>query len=194
MPVTYTNRKGRTYFLCKGSTKTGKPRYYFAREIKGEPVDEIPEGYRISESVNGIVSLVRDRPGAIHAAELALLEDEVGRHPESGRYRVHARHDRIVVYEMAGPDAGDLAAIFRNSGFEISGLEDRIQEDLERSSPFSPVMQFILSDREQDLFRAQRWCYLGGIDDWIDVEYGPLQELVPRLIPRLGTDAFFDLD
>jgi hypothetical protein len=39
--VTYTNRKGRTYYLCQGTTKTGKPRYYFAREPKDELLDEI---------------------------------------------------------------------------------------------------------------------------------------------------------
>lgn len=60
MPVTYTNRKGLTYYLCRGTTKTGKPRYYFAREVKDEPLEEIPAGYKIKESVNRIVSLVKD--------------------------------------------------------------------------------------------------------------------------------------
>jgi len=40
MPVTYTNRKGHTYYLCQGVTKTGKSRYYFAREPRGEPVED----------------------------------------------------------------------------------------------------------------------------------------------------------
>src|SRR5947207_1438331 len=31
MPVSYTNRKGVTYTLYRGQTKTGKPRYYFGR-------------------------------------------------------------------------------------------------------------------------------------------------------------------
>ena len=47
MPVTYTNRKGLTYYLCRGLTKTGKPHYYFARESKDEPVEEMPPGYAI---------------------------------------------------------------------------------------------------------------------------------------------------
>jgi hypothetical protein len=61
MSVTYASRKGLTYYLCRGLTKTGKPRYCFAREIKDEPVAEIPPGYTISESVNGVVSLAKDR-------------------------------------------------------------------------------------------------------------------------------------
>ena len=65
MPVTYTNRKGVIYYLCQGRSKTGKPRYYFARELKGEPLEAIPQGWKIQESPNGIVSLVRDRPAQI---------------------------------------------------------------------------------------------------------------------------------
>lgn len=41
MPVTYTSRKGITFHLCRGATKTDKTRYYFARQPKGEPVEEI---------------------------------------------------------------------------------------------------------------------------------------------------------
>ena len=51
-PVTYTNRKGRTCYLCQGVTKTGRPRYYFTQKPKSKVLERIPEGYRISESVN----------------------------------------------------------------------------------------------------------------------------------------------
>jgi hypothetical protein len=61
MAVTYTNRKGTTYSLCRGVTKTGKTRYFFAREPVNEPVEKVPEGYEISESVNGVVSLAKVR-------------------------------------------------------------------------------------------------------------------------------------
>jgi hypothetical protein len=74
MPITYTNRKGVTYHLCRGVTKTGKPRYYFAREPKGEALDEIPPGFKISESVNGVVSLMQDRPSPILPAEVAAVQ------------------------------------------------------------------------------------------------------------------------
>jgi len=64
MPVSYTNRKGVTYTLYRGQTKTDKPRYYFGRPDQGqsEPVTELPPGFTISESVNGVVSLVKDHP------------------------------------------------------------------------------------------------------------------------------------
>ena len=61
MPVSYTNRKGLTYTLYHGQTKTGKPRYAFGRAGQGqdEPVTEFPTGFTMSESVNGVVSLVK---------------------------------------------------------------------------------------------------------------------------------------
>ena len=195
MPVTYTNRKGRTYHLCQGTTKTGKPRYYFAREPREQPLDEIPGGYEIGESVNGIVSLVKKRPAQILPDEIAAVEAAVKRHPKSRSYRVSVRRDRIEIYELVGPDAGDLIAALGLQGLGLSGLAGRIQADQEQYGQFTPVMRFILADPETRSFRAQRWCYRGSIDDWINLMNvsGSLDQLARRLIPTLGTDDFFEL-
>ena len=78
MPITHTKRKGVTFYLGRGVTKTGKPRCSFAREPdKGEPVEAIPEGYEIIESVNGVVSLAKVRPILIRPEELALVQAAV---------------------------------------------------------------------------------------------------------------------
>jgi len=44
MAVTYTNRKGTTYVLCRTTTAPGRVRYHFAREPKGDPVEALPAG------------------------------------------------------------------------------------------------------------------------------------------------------
>ena len=87
MPVTYTSRKGFTYYLCRGTTKTGKPRYYFARVIKDEPVEQIPEGYTINESVNGIVSLSKVQASRLREEEINAVKAE---HPILIRAALHA--------------------------------------------------------------------------------------------------------
>ncbi len=102
MPVTYTNRKGFTYDLCQGTTKTGKPRYYFAREIKDEPLGQIPDGYTISESVNGIVSLSKAQVSQLREDEINAVKAAVARHATSRKYRVNARPKRIAIYESVG--------------------------------------------------------------------------------------------
>ncbi len=61
MPVTHTNRKGVTFYLCQGTTKRGRARYYFSRAPRGTALAAIPNGYVVSESVNGIVSLSKAR-------------------------------------------------------------------------------------------------------------------------------------
>jgi hypothetical protein len=194
MPVTYTNRKGITYYLCRGVTKTGKPRYYFAREPKGEPVEQIPEGFKISESVNGIVSLVRDRPALIQPEEVAAVEAAVRRHPKAHQYRVNVKHNRIEVYEQVGLDAEELAAALAQDGLDMPGLADRLRPTMERRAQFTPVLRFILVDEEQRTFHVERWCYLGSIDDWIDVgPMGTVDRLARHWIPRLGTDRFFEV-
>ena len=35
MPIPYTNANGKTYYLYLGTTKTGKPKYYFSMESNG---------------------------------------------------------------------------------------------------------------------------------------------------------------
>jgi hypothetical protein len=62
--------------LYQGQTKTGKSRYYFGRIGQGqsEPVAELPPGFKISESVNGVVSLVKDRPSLLKKSLPSLSE------------------------------------------------------------------------------------------------------------------------
>ena len=71
------------------STSNGKPRYYFglADNDQGEPVLELPSGFKISESVNGVVSLVKERPSLIQAEEMAVIEEVMDEHPQATRYR-----------------------------------------------------------------------------------------------------------
>jgi hypothetical protein len=194
MPVTYTNWRGVTYYLCQGATKTGKPRYYFAREPKGEPVAQIPEGWKISESVNGIVSLVKDRPAQIRLEEVEAVEAAVQRHPKSHNYRVNIKHDRIEVYERVGPGPDELVAKLKEDGLLVPGRAGYLRDSLESHAQFTPVLRFILADAEQRTFRTERWCYLGSIDGWIDVgPMGPVDLLARYWVPKLGTDALFEV-
>jgi hypothetical protein len=193
MPVTYTNRKGITYTLCQRATKTGKLRYTFVRDTKGKrTVEKVPTGWEISESVNGIVSLVRDRPAQILPGEVAAVEAAVERHPKSRNYRVAVKRNRVEVYGQMKPAPDELIAELRKVGLLIPGQADRLREKLERRARFTPVLRFILTDTERRTFRAERRC-LGSIDDWIDVgPMGPVDRLARQMVPTLGTDAVFE--
>ena len=194
MPITYTNRKGFTYFLNKGVTKTGKPRYYFAREQKDEPVEEIPAGYEIEESVNAIVSLVKARPQLIRPKESASVDAALKKHPKTKNYRVAIKTDQIMIYEGIGGGMDSLRIILGQAGLKIDEVEERLQEELDRYTQFTPVMRFILDDQETREYHAERWCYSGSIDGWIYAGHsGKIDELAKKLIPKLGTDEFYEL-
>ncbi len=198
MPVSYTNRKGVTYTLYRGQTKTGKPRYYFGRAGQGqdEPVTELPSGFRISESVNGVVSLVKERPSLIQPEEVAAIEAAVRQHPEARRYRVAVKHDRIEVYEQFGPDYNALVSELHTPGLSRPGLSEQLRDLEERHAQYTPVLRFILRDATRRRFGVERMCYLGSIDGWLELREmgpGPVATLAPALIPTLGTDQFYEL-
>lgn len=192
MPITYTNRKGLTYYLCQGVTKTGKPRYFFAREIKGEPVEQIPEGYAISESVNGVVSLSKTQVSQLHEDEINAVKAAVARHPKNRKYRVNARPKRIEIYESVGPDAETLIANMSSLFPIFPGTASKLSANLERHAQFTPVLRFTLIDADTRAFAAERMCYLGSIDDFIHIGYGPLEPMAPDIIATLGTEEFFE--
>jgi len=176
-------------------TKTGKLRYYFAREPKAGSPDQIPDSYRISESVNGVVSLVKDQPQLILPQEIASVEAVLARHPKSRDYRIALKNNQIIIYERLGPDMETLSAIFGNiSALQSDTMKMRLQEQLDKMARFSPILRIVLIDPEERKFYAERWSYFGDVDDWINIgESGKLDKLVRRLIPKLGTDNFFEL-
>ena len=197
MPVSYTNRKGITYTLYRGQTRTGKPRYYFGRpgHGQGEPVMEIPPGYTISESVNGVVSLAKDRPALIQPEEVEAVEKALQQHPEARRYRVAVKGKRIEVYEQVGPDYNALVSELHLPGLSRPGLAEKLRALEERHAQYTPVLRFTLLDPKQRLFSVERMCYLGSIDGWLELhgQTGPVAELARALIPTLGTEQFYEL-
>jgi hypothetical protein len=58
MAYAHTNSKGNTYYLHGRETtlKNGSTRtlYFFSKEVKDGALDEVPQGYVVSESKNGL--------------------------------------------------------------------------------------------------------------------------------------------
>jgi hypothetical protein len=147
-------------------TKKGRPRYYFSRNPQGTVLEEIPEGYEIRESVNGVVSLAKSRPMELLDSEIAAVQQALDAHPKARKYRKDVKPRQITIYEAITPDLGQ----------------------------FTPVMRFSLMDKDDRLFEAERMCYRGGVEDWIDIALAqPIDELCSQLIPKLGTEEFFEL-
>jgi hypothetical protein len=182
--------------LFCGQTSTGKPRYYFGRADKdqGEPVLELPPGFKISESVNGVVSLVKERPSLIQPEEMAVIEVVMDEQPQATRYRVVDKYDRIEIYENAGPDFDVLLDALHIDSLSRPSLVKQLYAIEERHAHYAPVMRFTLLDPEQRRFGAERMSYRSSVNGWLKlVHTGPLTQLAHTLIPTLGTEQFFEL-
>jgi hypothetical protein len=154
---------------------------------------QIPQGYEIRESVNGVVSLTKMRRREISYGEISAVMAAVRMHPNASRYRVDTKSSEITIYESIGPHCLELAVELGLSKLCQSTLR-RIEERERSSGQFSPMMRFILTDKHRRLFTAQRMCFLSGRDDWIYLQYDkPIGKLARQLVPALGTDQFFEL-
>ena len=192
MLITYTNRKGVAYYLGKKTTKAGRSRYFFYRQPKGEPVEEIPKGYEINENVNGIVSLAKKRPLLILPEEVDAVKRVLIWHPKARNYRLHTRTKYIEIYEMNSPDLAALEERFTIDG-RLSPEGEQVLARLERSGWYYPTMRFVLSDEDQRTFYAELLGYReDDTEEWIPlIPEVSIELLAELMIPRLDGEGFF---
>lgn len=164
--LAYQNRRGETYSLHVTTTKNGKPRYRGAKSIGPGALASMPEGYEFSESVNGVVSVRRVLAASecAPAADLALVQAELARHPHLRRHHVRDEKGELVVYEPVG-----------------------------RSQRYDAVMKFVPSaGGPTGRYAVYRWRY-SGFGSWFTISGGELPDMVRRYVPAIGTEAFFEL-
>jgi hypothetical protein len=188
--VEYKNRKGLTYFLHKGKTKTGRDRYYFSTKNTGELCSEVPEGYEIYEHPDSKVFLRKIQPRLILPEELETLERALKRHGSPGQYRIDERGNIVTVFWSEEPS--DLVDDLLPFGelFAFKGLRENYRV-------YQPLMRFVLVDAEKRLFIVERFCFRGSIDDWMTIYGGggpdSLNFLARKFVPHLGEEAFYEL-
>jgi hypothetical protein len=189
-PVSHTNRKGRTYYLHAAVRKSGKTVYVMKTSAQGA-LTKLPEGYVITESVNGEVSVGRPKPGQIteqEAAQVAAALERLG----LKHYRYAAKGMYITIYEPLHSEA-DLRETASLLAGPLSGrFESWISHKL-TTEPLEPVMRFQLVDKDQRLFAVERMTYRGegGWKSLWHVE--TLPELARKYLPHLGRESLFEL-
>jgi hypothetical protein len=190
VPITHTNAKGKTYYLHQDTTKTGKPKYYFSMESNGALAESIPEGFEIYENPNAQVFLRRIPPKVITDEERQVVEEGMRKYAGVQDCKIDVKGNVIVVY-TPNQSVGEFAQLLKGLNPFIS--EAKVREYFARSVQYSPMLQFVLADEKRRTFTAQRYCFRGAIDDWIDIGYGPLTTLVKQYVPHLGQESYFDL-
>jgi hypothetical protein len=188
--VSYTNRRGQTYYLHRSTDQKGRPRYHFSMKRDGDPAEAVPEGYEIYEHPRGQVYLRRIPRKVISDDETAAVEAGIRRFSKLREFRVDVRKDTITIWV---PDQTvDALSTFLGSALAVT--PEFAREVLSRHISYSPMLRFILIDSQKREYIAQRYCYLGSIDDWVDIGYpGSLQNLVKTYVKHLGQDSYFEL-
>jgi hypothetical protein len=98
MPVKHVNRKRETYYLHAGTTKTGKPRYWFAKGSDGELAKSIPDGYEVYENPEAQVFLRKIVPQLVLPAEVAVVKDGLKKYAPGQNCIVDVQGKHIVIY------------------------------------------------------------------------------------------------
>jgi hypothetical protein len=190
--ITHTNAKGQTFYLHQGTTKTGKPKYHFAMQSEGTLAASIPPGYEIYENPNAQVFLRRIPPRIITDEERHVVKEGMRTYAEVKDYKVDIKGNAIVIY-TADQDMETLAAIVFDPHASREENARRMQV-LRESRHYSDLLRFRLVDDKGRTFQTQRYCFLGSIDDWIDIgKPGTLARLVKTYVKHLGKDSYVEL-
>ncbi|MBD2471568.1 hypothetical protein H6G90_28675 [Nostoc sp. FACHB-145] len=190
MPIQYMNRKEQVYYLHQGVTKTGKPKYFFSMKAEGNILEAIPDGYEIYENPNAQVFLRKIQPKIITDEEKMIVESGMKKFSLLPDYQIDIKQEIITIY-TPNQNVNLLSELLSfSSGDKLKEAETI----LKRSISYSPMLQFVLIDELKRIFITQRYCFLGRIDDWIQVgEPSNLNNLVKNYVKYLGQESFFEL-
>ena len=191
MTIQYINRRGDAYFLHRGQTKTGKPKWFFSTKQAGELASSIPEGFEIYENYNAQVFLRKIVPRLVTAEEVAIVEKGIRTLAKLNYFITEVKEGSIIVYLSNGN-----TAFLEKSIISRFGIRDRavLWQEIQRFLTYSPMMRFNLVDHQRRRFAVDRWCFLGSIDDWFPLAgSGELSKLVKKCVPYLGQESFFEL-
>lgn len=198
MPLEYENRMGHIYYLHEGKTRTGKPRYYVSRSLEGNPIESVPEGYEIYEHPEKAQVVLRKiTRTAIKPFEREQVEQGLRRHGGLNYFVVDVEEHSLVIYlpSMSEDECAEIVTDL--AGPTLLSTSRRLHEKREwllQRSPYIKMLRFILTSPDRRLFRVERWCFRGSIDNWVPVGGpAPLGDLVARYAVHLGKDSFFEL-
>lgn len=184
MPITHTNFRGEVYYLHSRKTKKGNDTYYFAKKSSGNLVEKLPYGYEIYEDPNGKVYFRKPLKKLFTDKEIRLVEKAMKQHCPIKDFKLDVREEFIYIYTVDNK--------FEDLPRELSLFLD--DEFLKKNKDYTTEMRIELLDSEERLFGLDRFSYLGGIDDWMNLDSSTnLEELVGEYVSHLGQESFFDL-
>jgi hypothetical protein len=153
-------------------------------------VEAVPLGYGVHENPNGQVFLRRTQTQIITDEEVTVVEAGMRQYCRLECFIVDAKKNAIVIHT---PDQ-DVDLLAESLSFLAGPRETRVKAVLETALSYSPMLQFVLTEKSKRLFETQRYCFLGSIDAWITIgAEDELPGLVRDYVRHLGEDSFYAL-
>jgi hypothetical protein len=188
MAFTYTTRHRKTYYLHTGPKRGGGIQHYVSTDPAGPVADAIPEGFEIHETPNGQVYLRKRKPDLIQPAELALVEQALQKCQTSKHHYLAEMSDEKIIIHEGDTRIDSLREI--NMRFSAH----RLEEYAVRNAHYVPVMRFVLQDKAKRVFRPERYCFRGSVEDWISIaQPAQLDKLTATFLKHLGRDSIYEL-
>lgn len=181
--ITYTNRKGSTYYLKVGTTKTGKPRYYASTNFnKGANAEAMPADFAFRENVNGQVSVGKPQPTQIKHSELTYVQKLTS--TLNCDCREETKGDTIILH---------TAEKFKLTDRLPARLRAKAEALAQQTTLYQAMLRFTLVDPSNRQFQTERMCFMGE-PDWLQIgSAGTLTSLASKYVPLLDDhDALFE--
>jgi len=75
-----------------------------------------------------------------------------------------------------------------------NNLYAEVESVILRNTQWEETMRFELIDADTRTFQALRYCYRGGIDDWIEIGASDnLAHLLREFVPHIGQESYYEL-
>ncbi|OLO42392.1 hypothetical protein BTR23_04005 [Alkalihalophilus pseudofirmus] len=179
MPISYKNFRDDAYYLHSKLTKKGNTTYYFSKEAEGAAdLKQVPDGYEIYENPNGNVYLRKELKAVIHTEEINVINQGMTKYSEIKDFKLDIKKNVVFIYTV-----------------DHSLINATIPKQLlHKYKQYGTELRFVLVDQEERTFEVERFCYKGGVDDWIFLaESNDLAKLVQDYTQHLGKDSFYEL-
>ena len=121
---------------------------------------------------------------------MAIVKSGMQQYCRLERFIIDVKKNTIIIY-TPDQDVDLLVDMFNSLG---STRGTNAKAIVEKFLAYSPMLQFILIDKEQRLFETQRYCFLSSIDDWMIIgTVDVLPKLVKAYLKHLGEESYYEL-
>lgn len=189
MAFSYTNRRGKAYYLHIGPKRGGGIQHYVSQDATGKLAEAVPEGFEIYETANAQVYLRRKKPSLISEEEVVCVRRALERRGLGWRLKLEVQDKLIIIHESNN----GLGRRERARELNPWMTEERFDEIERKLASYMPVMRFVLADRTKRLFEPERYRFTGA-GGWISIgDLDTLDKVAGRCIKHLGRESFYEL-